>query len=147
MTEAARRLSLTRPARPAAAAGTLGAPLEALRALASRSRIAPRMDLDRACSLLRTDPGPAAEAFALAFLRGVAAATGRAVVLHRPGAESLSFDEAWMLRLIGSIRTGDTDSALFCLCSRIPQPRRAAIRFLAWGLAERLDGIATPRAA
>jgi hypothetical protein len=66
-------------------------------------------------------------------------ALGRRVVFHRPGAREMTFDEAWLLRLVASIRTGDSDSLAFALASRVPRPLRAPVLFLAEGLANALD--------
>lgn len=114
--------------------------LDALRRLASRSRLAPRADLDRACELLRVEPEQAAEAYALAFVRAAASGLGRPMRFHRPGVETMTFDEAWAMRLIDSLIADDLVSATFCLASRLPRYRRATVRFLAAGLAHRLDG-------
>lgn len=115
------------------------ASLDMLRRIAAQSRLKPRVDLDVTCRLLRAEPGQAAEAYALAFLRTVAAAMDRPLRFHRPGAVEQTFDEAWVSRLLRCLREGDLDSALFCIGSRIPRNRRATVRFLAGALAERLD--------
>jgi len=113
--------------------------LSALRAVAARSRLDPRSDIEATCQLLRSDPGQAAEAYARALLRAVSHALGRPVRFHRPGVTAVTFDEAWVMRLLGSLRKGDLDSALFCIGSQIPRERRASVRFLAGALADRLD--------
>ncbi|MEL6265979.1 MAG: hypothetical protein AAF074_01955 [Pseudomonadota bacterium] len=115
--------------------------LDALRAIAARSRLDPRIDLDKACGLLRACPEQAAEAYALALLRAVSAVSDRRVVMHRPGVREITFDEAWVLRVLGAIESRDWDSALFCICSRIPAGRRSTIRFLAEGLVARIDDL------
>lgn len=113
--------------------------LDALRAVAARSRLDPRSDIEATCQLLRSDPEQAAEAYARALFRTVAHATGRPLRFHRPRVAAVTFDEAWVMRLLDSLRMGDLDSALFCIGSQIPRERQALVRFLAGRLAERLD--------
>lgn len=129
---------------PAQAPGPSALPepaLSAIRAVAARSRLEPRSDIEATCQLLRSDPGQAAEAYARAFLRAAAHAIGKPLRFHRPGVAAVTFDEAWVTRLLGSLRCGDLDSALFCIGSRVPRARRASVRFLAGALAERLDAL------
>jgi hypothetical protein len=119
---------------------TIGS-LDGLRRLALESRLERRVEPDRACALLRTEPEAAAAAYARALLRILPAATGRRIIFHRPGVESLTFDEAWLLRLIEAIRGRDGDSLRFAICSRVARGMRGPVRFLAEGLADRLDNL------
>lgn len=125
---------------PAADPGHPALPLlDRVRRLAMDCRLAPRLDADRYCALLRAEKGPAGAAHLSGLMRLLPIALGRRAVFHRPGAREMTFDEAWLLRLVASIRAGDRDSVAFALASRVPRHLRAPIRFLAEGLANALD--------
>ena len=115
--------------------------LNRLRLIALRCRAARRIDLFSACALLSLDRGEAAHAHAMALLRALPQALEKAPVFHVPGAQEISFDEAWILRLLQAIRERRGDSIAFLIASRIRPPHRRQIAFLAKGLAEGLDTI------
>lgn len=115
--------------------------LNRLRLLALRCRAARRIDLFSACALLSLDRGEAAQAHAVALLRALPQALDKAPVFHVPGAREISFDEAWILRLLQAIRQRRGDSIAFLIASRIRAPHRRQVAFLAKGLAEGLDTI------
>jgi hypothetical protein len=127
-----------RPA-PSPTHADLPGAIDALRRLAMENRLAPRVEPERECALLRTAPEAAAVAYARALLRILPAATGRRIAFHRPGAACLTFDEAWLLRLLAALAEGDAASAQFAIRSRIGRAMRGPVRFLAAGLAARLD--------
>jgi len=119
--------------------------LAVLRRLAAQARLSRREEPERMCALLQVRPAAEAEAYGEALLRLLPVATGRRVTFRRPGAGSRSFDEAWVLTLLDSIRAGDADSVRFALASRVATHMRRPVRFLAEGFARRIDRL-TPAA-
>ncbi len=119
--------------------------LDALRHIGSSARLAPRREIDCVSHALRlrqeTETETETETLALAFLGAVAEGLGKTLKLHRPGAESINFDEAWILRLLTSIRGDDLDSASFLIASRLRDDMRCSVRMLAGPLAECLEGV------
>ncbi len=110
--------------------------LELLRAASSRARVARRLDLYTAWALLDPILVTAADAFAEALLRTLSHALGRRTVFFRAGCESLSFDEAWLLRLIDCFASGDLDSVTFLLHRRVHQHYRRSLLFLFNGVVD-----------
>lgn len=119
----------------------LRAALNRLRLLALRCRAARRIDVFSACALLSLDRSEAARAHAAAFLRAIPQAIGKAPVFHIPGTAEISFDEAWILRLIQAIQAGEGDSIAFLIASRVKPCHRRQLAYLAKGLSEGLDTI------
>ena len=119
--------------------------LRLLRRVAQEGRLSRSVEPEGMCALLRSQPAAAAEAYGEALLRLLPRATGRRVTVHRPGAGSCSFDEAWLLGLLRAVRAGDGDSLHFALASRVARHMRGQVRFLAEGLARRGDA-ADPQA-
>lgn len=115
--------------------------LNRLRLLSLRCRAARRIDVFSACALLSRDRSEAAHAYATAFLRALPQALDRTPVFHIPGADEISFDEAWILQLLQAIRAGQNDSIAFLIASRIRACHRRQIAFLARGLSEGLDTV------
>lgn len=110
--------------------------LNDLRFVALECRAAARTDLFEACALLSRNPAVARSAHAAAFLRCLPQAIGRAPRLLRPGVAEVTFDEAWILRLLTSAAAGDHDSFAFLLRSRVDAWARRNIGFLAQSMAE-----------
>lgn len=108
--------------------------LAVLRKEAARCRVAPHLDLFEACSLLTMDEEKAAKRYATALLRTLAQALGQRAVVHMPGSNEISFDEAWLLRLLERLSADDSDSAGFLLSRRVPQPYRRPVIFLLRGI-------------
>ncbi|MGF1444936.1 MAG: hypothetical protein ACFBRM_01915 [Pikeienuella sp.] len=117
--------------------------LEPLRRFASTGRLAPRCNLDGVCACIRAGQPPSTEALVAALLRALSIGLGRAVVIHRPGSLTLSFDESWLIRVIDSIQGEDWDSLAFNLTARLSPPERMKVRFLAGVLARRIDNLET----
>lgn len=134
-------VDLPEPRRDGGFDADLLAGLNRLRLLALRCRAARRIDVFSACALLSLDRSEAAHAHAAAFLRALPQAFEKAPVFHIPGARDVSFDEAWILRLLQAIREDRGDSIAFLITSRVRACHRRQIAFLARGLAEGLDRI------
>lgn len=134
------RIDVPSPREGGAFEADLRTGLNRLRLLSLRCRAARRIDVFSACALLSLDRDEAAHAYATAFLRALPQALDRAPVFHAPGAAEISFDEAWILRLLQAIRTRQGDSIAFLIASRVRPCHRRQIAFLAKGLSE---GLAT----
>lgn len=65
------------------------------------------------------------------MLKMLPLALGKRVVFRRPGAKEPSFDEAWLLQLLSSVRSGDEASIAFALGSRVQRSHRRMMRNLA----------------
>lgn len=99
--------------------------LNHVRFVALNCRSAARTDLFKACATLAIDKPTARVAHVETFVKCLSQATGKSPVFYRPGVENLSFDEAWMMRLVRACQTEDGDSFRFLLHSRVvPQARR-----------------------
>ncbi|MGF1501798.1 MAG: hypothetical protein ACFBSD_08260 [Paracoccaceae bacterium] len=107
--------------------------LDGFRRTGLSSRLSPRAALEYGSA------ASGSETCCVAFLRAVAAGLGRPVKLHRPGATELSFDEAWIVRLIEAIRAADGDTVVFAIGSRIPAAGRRMVHRLAGSVAERVE--------
>jgi len=110
-----------------------------VRRIAGASRLCRFEEPERVCALLQVQPLAAAEAYGAALVRLMPKAFGRRVVFHRPDSGAPSFDEAWLLGLLRSLRAGDEDSLRFALASRAARRFHAPMRFLAQGLVQRID--------
>ncbi|MEM8579992.1 MAG: hypothetical protein AAGF50_02190 [Pseudomonadota bacterium] len=99
--------------------------LNLLRLVGRDCRAKARADLFQACATLSVDSSAAKMAHAEVLMRCLSQALEKTPIFYRPGEQSLSFDEAWLLQLASAIARGDTDSRTFLLHSRIvPHARR-----------------------
>lgn len=112
--------------------------LNHLRLVALGCRSAARQDLFKACALLAIEKDRARATHAEALVRALPEALGRAPRLMRPGVAEVSFDEAWLLRLVGAAATDDGASVEFLLRSRVCAPQRRNIGFLVHSLARQM---------
>ncbi|MEO0692174.1 MAG: hypothetical protein AAFY90_04765 [Pseudomonadota bacterium] len=109
--------------------------LNHLRLVALGCRSAARADLFEACALLSTDKATSGTAFAEALMKCLPQALGNRPRMLRPGVEELSFDEAWLNRLIEAAQQGDADSFTFLLRSRVRPEARRNVGYLIRSLA------------
>lgn len=126
---------------PQPASRAAHATLTRLRMAMLGCRTAARLDLFEACTLLDSDGGEAAGAYAAALVRTLGQALGRAPRIHAPGSVEASFDEEWLVRLIERARAGDDASVAFLIGRRVPREKRRSVAFLISGLAARLDDL------
>ncbi|RVV97437.1 hypothetical protein EKE94_12865 [Mesobaculum littorinae] len=112
-----------------------------LRMAALNCRAAARLDLFRACQMLSLDRDAAATATAEALVRTLGQALHRAPRFYRPGSADISFDESWLVSLIGALQRGDDMSATFLLHSRVSPEARRSVGFLAAKLAGGLHSV------
>lgn len=104
--------------------------LNRLRLCAMECRVAARADLFEACALLTLDGEDAKLTFMETFIKCLPDATRAPIKWYQPGATDITFDEAWVLRCLASIRKDDTSSLTFLLRSRITPSDQRYIGFL-----------------
>lgn len=115
--------------------------LNHLRLTALDCRASARTDLFEACALLSGDRDRAADAHAEAFIKCLPQAIGNRPRLLRPGVAEVTFDEAWIVRVVTSVLAGDMDSFAFLLRSRVSAFARRNVAFLVRGLSEQFARI------
>ncbi|MGB0661625.1 MAG: hypothetical protein ACPGNV_15790 [Mangrovicoccus sp.] len=98
-----------------------------------------QVDLFEACELLALDRYAAAQTYATALALSASQALGREVQFAAPGSGQLTFDEAWLLRLLDRSLVHDDESVAFLVSSRVAYCCRNSVAFLINGLAARLD--------
>ena len=104
--------------------------LDHLRHVARSARCKSYVDLFGACAALSGNRQIAGHAASEVLMRCLSQALGQRPVLHREGVSETSFDEAWLLRLAHSLKTGDAASAAFLLHSRVPRHAQRNLVFL-----------------
>ncbi|MGR3467797.1 MAG: hypothetical protein ACU0CI_07935 [Shimia sp.] len=115
--------------------------LNSLRLVALRCRCMRQQNLFEACAMLSGETGTAKEAHAVVLLRCLPQAIDKQPVFFRPGVEELSFDEAWLLRLIEAARKNDETSFAFLLNSRVIPSARRNVTFLTARIAEQFSRV------
>lgn len=109
--------------------------LSRLRVVALSCRASAHSDLFATCAGVatsRTLTRPVAEQ---ALVRGLRVSLGREPVWFRPGVEAVSFDEAWLLRLIACQHAGEWENVSFLVASRVPRVWRRETQILVAALA------------
>ncbi|MEL6268065.1 MAG: hypothetical protein AAFR52_20920 [Pseudomonadota bacterium] len=114
--------------------------LQLLRTRAINTQLAPRVEPFRFCALIATAPDRGACSYVDGLLHVLPQALGRPLLVRRPGGATPSFDEAWIIGLIASMKRGDGASIQFALASRVSKPFRRPLAFILNGLSRRLDG-------
>ena len=113
--------------------------LAMLRVTGARCRVMARSsDAVEACALLHG--GRAAETVAQVLLRVFSGEGGMPrLKLYQPGADDVSFDEAWLLSALAAADRQDHDSLTFLLARRLPKHARRPVGRLFVALAHALD--------
>ena len=94
-----------------------------LRFHAVACRASAYLDIHEACRM--SGPLAGQDPAARILIRVLGQVLGRRPVWHRPGAATLSFDEAWLAQVIRAHRDDDADSYVFLTTRRIaPEKRR-----------------------
>ena len=93
-------------------------------------RTKPKIDFIRACDVLKAREEAALSAYVETLVRGLPAALQRGIAFHAPGCDELSFDEAWLLRIIQSQISQDENSSAFLLKSRVKPSACPHLMFL-----------------
>ena len=107
-----------------------------LREMALQCRTAPRADLVEACAVLSADTAIARTAHLEVLVKCLGQAFGVSPRFYRPGVAELSFDEAWLVRLVECCERGDNDSFAFLLRSRVRPETRHNLAFLIRSISE-----------
>lgn len=109
--------------------------LNEMRAAHLHCRSAARTNLFDACVLPSQDNDRLRAACLEGLLKGLPQATGKSLRLLRPGERDVTFDETWLLRLVGTAAS-DNDSFTFLLKSRVAPWAQRSVAFLARSLTE-----------
>ncbi|MFN3615423.1 MAG: hypothetical protein ACK4WC_12820 [Rubrimonas sp.] len=109
-----------------------------LRLLRSAARAAQCGAGDLSCRLIDPPAGQAARLHAIALMRALDRDAIRPMVFHPSPAATVSFSEAWALRLISALQRNDFASAAFLIGRAVAAPRRRAVQWLAQRLAQAL---------
>lgn len=113
--------------------------LNALRVVALQCRVAARTDLFEACALISNRENTGHDAFAQALFKCLHEAVTSKPVFYQPGTVELSFDEAWLIRMLMASEQGDGDSLAFLIRSRVPKIHQRHIGFLIKGISEQFS--------
>lgn len=108
------------------------------RVLLRQSQLKRRNDFDRACSLIAGDKSTTAERYAAAFFQGLQLFALRRLRFFPAKADTVSFDEMWLARLLMMLRAGDYSSAKYLMALRVSPLGHRRLLFLADKLAEML---------
>ncbi len=115
--------------------------LDIVRSAVAREAVAPAetaFDPHRTCELLTLDRHTTLRTYSTALGLSLQPALGAPPLLGHVGAAELTFDEAWLLRLLDRSRHVDAESVAFLISSRVTYRLRAAIAFLTEGVVSRL---------
>lgn len=104
--------------------------LTRIRLSALHCRVAARTDLFEACAVLSMDRETARTAHIEVLTRCLIQALGRRPVFYRPGVSEISFDEAWLMRLVETAANDDLASFTFLIRSRVLKPARRNLSLL-----------------
>ena len=104
--------------------------LNRLRLCAMECRAAARTDLFEACALLTLEGENAKRTFIATFVKCLSDAVHAPVKWYPPGTSELTFDEAWVLRCLTSIKQDDDSSLAFLLRSRVAPAERRYVGYL-----------------
>ena len=115
------------------------ATLDFLRAIYQSCRTKPRHDLFAACDLLSFDRHIATSTYAEAILRTLRQTLGRRPNLLRPGDDTVTFDESWLLALLRSCGRARDDDIAFLMASRVAPRYRPNLQYLMSQLSHLLE--------
>lgn len=115
--------------------------LNHLRLSAMCYRSAARVDLFEACALLSIDGEAAKRTYAETFVACISDALGKRATWFSPGVDDVSFDEAWVLRCIDCIRSGNEDNLNFLLRARVSPAQRRYIGYLLGRISDQFSQI------
>ncbi|MEO0370339.1 MAG: hypothetical protein AAF231_02685 [Pseudomonadota bacterium] len=110
--------------------------LNKLRFFATTCRATARLDIHAACAVLDANEARAEEAQIKTLLRIMGQALGKEPTFLRPGEDSASFDERWLIAALGAKHAGDEQSYAFLICSRVEPSKRRIFSLFLSGLAE-----------
>ena len=93
--------------------------LEEIRNQAKKMRSLPRIDIFKACDLVRIDFELITPEILSVFIRSLSQAFGRPVNFSEAGARSLTWDEKWVVSIISAVSRADYDSVNFLIKSAV----------------------------
>lgn len=111
--------------------------LDIVRDVAPEAGLTPFDPVDT-CELLALDRHTTLRSYATALGLSLDEALGLPPVMGHPGTSELTFDEAWLLRLVDRSQHVDAESVAFLICSRVRPDLRPSIAFLLEGVVGRL---------
>lgn len=108
--------------------------LNKIRFHATTCRASARLDIFHACAVLDPHEGRAEAAQINTLLRVMGQALGQDPIFLRPGEETTSFDERWLIAAITAKSKGDDNSFAFLILSRVDASKRRIFALLVSGL-------------
>ena len=115
--------------------------LNYVRLVALGCRSAARTDLFQACAVLSHNKTVAQSAYAETLVKCLSQALGTKPVFFAPGVQEISFDEAWLMRLIQSSHRKDHHSFRFLIRSRVPHIAQRNLAFLIHSMSDSFNKI------
>ena len=113
--------------------------LTVLRELLAASRLQGRQDIERAFMALAVNASAPLEAYGVTLFHTLSAACSRRIAFHCRACPRASEDEWWLLRLLEALERRDILNVEALLGFRIKKAWRRRVRFLAAGMAQRLN--------
>ena len=115
--------------------------LNYVRLVALECRSAARTDLFQACAVLWRHKTAAQSAYVETLVKCLSQALGTKPVFFAPGVQEISFDEAWLTRLIQSSHRKDYHSFRFLIRSRVPHIAQRNVAFLIHSMSDTLNNV------
>ena len=115
--------------------------LNYLRLVALACRSAAWTDLLQACAVLSQNNTVAQSTYAETLVKCLSQALGTKPVFFAPGVQEISFDEAWLIRLIQSSHRKDYHSFRFLIRSRVPHIAQRNLAFLIHSMSDSFNKI------
>jgi hypothetical protein len=107
-----------------------------LRVLLRECQLSPRIDFDRACSLIAGDVTTTTERYAAAFFQGLQLFATRRLRFFPAKADAVSEDEMWLARLLQALNADDFATAKYLMALRVVGKGHRRLLFLAEKLAQ-----------
>ena len=104
--------------------------LEEIRNQAKKMRSLPRIDIFKACDLVRIDFELITPEILSVFIRSLSQAFGRPVNFSEAGARSLTWDEKWLVSVVSAVSRADYDSVNFLIRSAVQPVHQEQCRSL-----------------
>ena len=104
--------------------------LEEIRNQAKKMRSLPRIDIFKACDLVRFDFELITPEILSVFIRSLSQAFGRPVNFSEAGAKSLTWDEKWLVSVVSAVSRADYDSVNFLIKSAVQPVHQEQCRSL-----------------
>ena len=109
--------------------------LNKVRFFATTCRASSRLDIFAACAVLDPNETRAEAVQIKTLLRVMGQALGKEPIFLRPGEDTASFDERWLIAALMAKVARDEDSFAFLIASRVEPSKRRVFGLLLSGLA------------